>query len=688
VFVLNDDTVLISSVQGKIIRTSNGGNNWQIIRTPVASTLNSIFFINSVTGWAVGDTGRILKTTNSGVMWEQMNSPVNTMLQSVFFIDDQTGWISSLIPGCSNVGVLRTTNGGFNWQYIQVTSYGCIFGIMFTDQNTGWLASNWGVLKTTNGGYNWTQSFVTGQGIGKVFFINNNTGWASGGTPNALIRTTNGGVNWIVINSNQYLRDFYFYSLDSGWGCNSGSSYNSVLKTTNGGINWVVSYSSPDMYIDFRDVSFLNGNRGYVVGNRGVVLKTSNSGLNWVNFSKGFKDNLTDVYFLNTSTGFILANGFSTNYIYKTTNEGQNWISKLSTTNDFQSIDFVSTNVGWIVSGEGVYGKIYKTTDGGENWSNIQTEYSEFYDCDFLNNATGFVCGNTGNLWRPYIIKTVDGGTGWAISYSGTSINQTINCIKAVDSSLVIASGESGYVYRSTDAGSSWETINIGNQYDISGIFSSSFLGNKIWLVGGNSAFLSTNSGINWTLYYSGFFSGLKAIFFNTQLTGWIAGAGGIILYTVNGGGNWILYDSPTNSELHNIFFVSENTGWIVGRYGTVVRTTDGGGPIGISQSQEEMPFSFSLSQNYPNPFNPVTRIKYQISSTSLSFGEGPRVRLIIYDILGREIETLVNESQKPGSYEVEWDGSRYASGVYFYRLFIDDASAPLSITKKMVLIK
>jgi hypothetical protein len=94
------------------------------------------------------------------------------------------------------------------------------------------------------------------------------------------------------------------------------------------------------------------------------------------------------------------------------------------------------------------------------------------------------------------------------------------------------------------------------------------------------------------------------------------------------------------------------------------------------------------LFQNYPNPFNPVTKIKYQIPlSRGVSAGRGVFTKLIIYDILGREIATLVNEQLKPGTYEVEWSatggGSNYPSGVYFYKLITNDFSE----TKKMVLI-
>ena len=98
---------------------------------------------------------------------------------------------------------------------------------------------------------------------------------------------------------------------------------------------------------------------------------------------------------------------------------------------------------------------------------------------------------------------------------------------------------------------------------------------------------------------------------------------------------------------------------------------------VGEVKLNEEVPFLYNLSQNYPNPFNPVTRIKYDVPKSSL-------VRIIIYNVLGREIETLVNEMLKPGSYEVTWDGSRYASGVYFYKLVTDEYVE----TRKMVLIK
>jgi len=107
---------------------------------------------------------------------------------------------------------------------------------------------------------------------------------------------------------------------------------------------------------------------------------------------------------------------------------------------------------------------------------------------------------------------------------------------------------------------------------------------------------------------------------------------------------------------------------------------------FGIKKLGEIIPEDFMLFQNYPNPFNPVTKIRFSLPH---SFKRGAQdVKLIVFDILGRKTAILVNEELKPGTYEVDWDGMNYPSGVYYYTLIINDALAPLSITKRMALIK
>lgn len=96
-----------------------------------------------------------------------------------------------------------------------------------------------------------------------------------------------------------------------------------------------------------------------------------------------------------------------------------------------------------------------------------------------------------------------------------------------------------------------------------------------------------------------------------------------------------------------------------------------------VHESSEGMSLSYSLSQNYPNPFNPTTTISYQLPENSF-------VTIKVYDLLGKEIETLVNENKSAGYYKVNFDASKLPSGVYFYNL----TTGSNSISKKMLLMK
>lgn len=142
---------------------------------------------------------------------------------------------------------------------------------------------------------------------------------------------------------------------------------------------------------------------------------------------------------------------------------------------------------------------------------------------------------------------------------------------------------------------------------------------------------------------------------------------------------------TPNNTTLNSIYFVTPSIGWGVGENGTIIKTNSGIGISGILPITAQIPQSYSLNQNYPNPFNPVTKIKFALPKQSFA-------KIVIYDLLGREVATLVNENLKPGSYEVDWDGSAFASGVYFYSLIVDDPSTGSGLgfveTKRMVLLK
>jgi hypothetical protein len=148
--------------------------------------------------------------------------------------------------------------------------------------------------------------------------------------------------------------------------------------------------------------------------------------------------------------------------------------------------------------------------------------------------------------------------------------------------------------------------------------------------------------------------------------------------------------------ESGNLYFTSRNEDWgaVTGKYSQVT---------GINEPRSSaLPTEFSLSQNYPNPFNPNTKIKFTIPAVTLSGVEGSLVTLKVYDVLGNEIATLVNEEKPAGEYEVEFsaiggsttggDAYNLTSGVYFYQLKAIDPESRSGQgfiqTKKMILLK
>jgi hypothetical protein len=140
---------------------------------------------------------------------------------------------------------------------------------------------------------------------------------------------------------------------------------------------------------------------------------------------------------------------------------------------------------------------------------------------------------------------------------------------------------------------------------------------------------------------------------------------------------NWNYQTSGTIETLTSVHFTDNNTGWVVGDNGTILKTTNGGVTFIEEEEIDEILTDYKLSQNHPNPFNPLTTIKYQIPK--LSF-----VTLKVYDVLGSEIVTLVNEEKSAGNYELKFYASELPSGIYLYQL----TAGSFVKTKKMILLK
>jgi hypothetical protein len=160
------------------------------------------------------------------------------------------------------------------------------------------------------------------------------------------------------------------------------------------------------------------------------------------------------------------------------------------------------------------------------------------------------------------------------------------------------------------------------------------------------------------------------------------------IKYNVNGTQEWLItYNSTGNLDDYSqdIKIDKNRNIFVTGGSNSAFVTIKYSQPNSIKKISTEVPSEFNLSQNYPNPFNPSTKIKFDIPDFPLMKGaRGMSVRLTIYDLLGREVATLVHEPLQPGTYEVEFDGTNYPSGVYFYRL----TAGNYTNTKKLVLLK
>jgi hypothetical protein len=252
--------------------------------------------------------------------------------------------------------------------------------------------------------------------------------------------------------------------------------------------------------------------------------------------------------------------------------------------------------------------------------------------------------------------------------------------VNFVDYNTGWVSGDYGKIVKTTNSGLNWIDQTSGTNKDL---LSASFYNNNIgWIVGNDGEILNTtNGGNNWIIQTGVTSNFLYSVNCVNNFICWAVGGSGTVIKTTNGGANWILIDVGIKTKFNSVNFINQNTGWIVGDNGFILKTTNGG-TVFISRMPESIPEKYYLSQNYPNPFNPSTKIKFDLKEDGRIKMED--VKLTIYDILGREVQTLVNEQLQPGTYEVTFNGSNLPSGIYFYQLKAGDYVE----TRKMLLIK
>jgi photosystem II stability/assembly factor-like uncharacterized protein len=303
---------------------------------------------------------------------------------------------------------------------------------------------------------------------------------------------------------------------------------------------------------------------------------------------------------------------------------------------------------------------------------------------DTINvNSAFFIDSNTGWISENYrIYKTIDGGINWELQLLVSIPLGGFHKIHFFDSNFGWTYEWGTGLYRTSDGGENWN--HIGGILFPADIF---FINNSIgWLVKNHNTrkvHKTTDGGITWQLQFDYPLDyQLGPIWFIGENYGWIGirnqtNSTSHILYTEDGGVNWTEQNCGNVGKINSIYFIDSNAGWAVGEGGTILKTTTGG-VVSVEEGEnDEIATSYYLSQSYPNPFNPSTKIRYSIPQSS-------NVIIKVFDILGNEIETLVDEEKSIGTYEITWYANNLPSGVYFYRL----QTGNFVETKKMVLLR
>ena len=399
----------------------------------------------------------------------------------------------------------------------------------------------------------------------------------------------------------------------------------------------------------------------WAAGDYGTIIHTSNGGLNWEVQNSKVLNPIQDIFFLNHNLGWAVSTRFDTiagSYIIKTTNGGKVWEKEFFDVENkfFHTIYFLDSLNGWVAGGPSQ--SFYGTTDGGLTW-NVPRFDSSFYsslpvmEIVFFSKQYGFACGGRidlmGVIWR-----TTDSGLTWS--------TQAECCEPLRDLGFI----------------DSLNIIGVGGDFEY-----------------GTSITRTTDGGENWIFELQDFLGTATGLSIRNKSEVWAClGSEQKFIVSQDSGKTWDAINTYENSAIYDLVFTDSLHGFAVGDSGVILKYQYNG-PSDVKDNNINTPLTFNLFQNYPNPFNPETKIRYEIpkvftntSSQAKTGDKSTLVTLKVYDVLGNEIITLVDEFKYPGIYEVDFNTSsakyNLTSGVYFYQLKM----GMFADTKKMIILR